>query len=144
MFESLVAGLLGDLKGDVAKKLLGELENVGKDYAANTVSKQAGRVLVKGIDEVVERAVKVLDKAEQTEEFVESYVDQMDGEWVELLDAIKAYIPLQVAVEVAKKKHGKNSAEANAARAKRKAGIEEVHEEVRDVFAGVLGGTITD
>lgn len=144
MFEALVAGLLGDLKGDIAKKLLGELENVGKDYAAKTVSKQAGRVLVKGIDEVVERAVKVLDKVGQTEEFVESYVDQMDGEWIELLEAIKTYIPLQVAVEVAKKKHGPKSAEANAAREKRKAGIEEVHEEVRDVFAGVLGGTVTD
>lgn len=144
MFEALVAGLLGDLKGDIAKKLLGELENVGKDYAAKTVSKQAGRVLVKGIDEVVERAVKVLEKGEQTQEFVESYVDQMDGEWVELLDAIKEYIPLQVAVEVAKKKYGKNSAQANAAREKRKAGIDEVHEEVRDVFAGVLGGTVAD
>lgn len=144
MFEALVAGLLGDLKGDLAKHLLKELEGVGKDYAGNAVAKQAGRVLVKGIDEVVERAVKVLHEGEKAEEFVTSYAEAMDGEWVELLEAIKDYIPLQVAVEVAKKKHGKNSDEANAARAARKAGIEEVHEEVRDVFASALGGNVTD
>lgn len=143
MFEALVEGFFGDLKNDAAKKLLHELEGVGKDLATQKVADVAGRVIVKGIDQVVAAAVKLADHLD-VHDFAEHYLDTVDEELAELTIALKAYVPLQVAVETAKHQYGNNSAEANAARAARKAGIEEVKEEVGDIFASVIGGHVTD
>jgi hypothetical protein len=143
MFDALVKEFFDGATNDLSKKLLHELEGVGKDLAKNKVSEVAGRVIVKGIDDVVAAAVKVLDNT-QTDAFTHQFLDGVDMELAELVDAIRQYVPLQVAVEVAKHKFGTNSKEANAARAARVAGIAEVKEEVGDIFASVVGGHVKD
>lgn len=142
-FDGLVKDFLGDLEKEVQKKLIAELENIGKEFAIEHVTKTLSRTILKGIDGIVAVTVKLSDRA-HAGELAHGYLDVVDEQFLQLQEALKTYVPLQIAVEVAKKEFGKNSAEANAARKEREQGIEEVREEVSDIIAALLGEHVTD
>lgn len=143
MFDAIIKAALAGVSDDIKGKLADELKDVAQDFISKNVISQVSRVILKGIDEIVEKAVKHLPK-EQVIKVAGSYTHEIDQQFVQLNEAIVTYIPLQVAVEVAKRQHGKNSAEANAARAERAKGIEEVKEEFGDLFGSILGGHVED
>jgi hypothetical protein len=143
MFDLIIKAALAGVKDDVKKKLADELRNVAEDFVTKNVTAQVARVLLKGIDEVVEKSVKLLS-SDQVEKLAGAYADEIDRQFVDLNQAIAAYVPLQVAVEMAKKEHGNKSAEANAARALRAAGIDEVKSEFGDMFGAILGNHVKD
>lgn len=143
MFEAIIKAALPGVSDSVKKLLLGELKHVASDFVTKNIMSQVARAILKGIDEVVEHAVKVLP-SEQVAKLAGAYTDEIDRQFVQLNQAIGAYIPLQVAVEIAKKQHGKTSAEANAARIARASGIDEVKDEFGDLFGSVLGQHVSD
>lgn len=143
IFASLV-GELDGLAGNVKDRLLKELKSVAAAALVDEAAKVSARALLKGVDAVVAVAVKNLS-SEQAEVLAESFVTDAIGEqYDQLQDALKAYVPLQIAVEWAKKQHGSNSGPANAARVARQAGIEELREEVRDILRVATGKSPAD
>ena len=127
------------LADEIQKKLVIDLKHIGAQALVSESAKLASRALLKGIDGVVAAAVKHLSEG-QVRSFADDFVSEVVGlQYDQLLDAFRAYVPLAVAVEQAKQNFGSSSGEANAARAKRQAGIDELREEVRDLLRVVAG-----
>jgi hypothetical protein len=143
MWQNLIGKVLPGLQDAIAKKLLGDLTKAGKKIAVDEVAKQVSRITLKGIDSFLAVAVKNLP-SDQASTLADAYTTALADQIDQFGEAIDAYLPLQLAVEVAKKQHGDKSPEANAARAARVAGIAEMRQEVRDVFRTVTGGTVAD
>lgn len=135
MLQKLVDLLSQALPLDVVTKTLSTLT---RDVAAPFIVKEVGHGLLKGIDDVVVAAVKNLptDKAQA---LTTEYAGAIEAKIGLLIQAITAYIPHQIAVEVAKKEHGTDSAEANAARADRATYINEVHADIAEIFTEITG-----
>lgn len=138
MWEEIVKVVLGTLESEGAKALLQELEQIAAGWTEPLITKEVARLLLKGIDAVVVAGVKKLDNAHALA-LTETYVVKVDDQLAALAAALGHYIPLQIAVEVAKKEHGNNSLEANAARQARKDGINAVRTDVGAVFAELFG-----
>ena len=143
MWKELIDRALPGLQDTVSKKLLGDLKKSGKKLAVDAVAKQVSRIIVKSLDSFIEVTVKNLP-GDQATALTDAYDVALSIQFDQLGDAIDAYIPLQMAVEVAKKQFGDKSPEANAARELRAAGIAEMRQEVRDIFRAVTGGTVVD
>jgi hypothetical protein len=135
----LIKQAVPDLSGDVLKSLLHDLEKVGHDALVQEAGRVTARALLKGIDAFVAVAVAHLP-VEDAEELTGAYADVLTAQLKDLSEATFDYIPLQVAVEAAKRAHGAKSAEAAAARQAREAGITEMRAEVRDVLLAASGG----
>ena len=137
-----IKDLLEDVPGlsaAVRDTLLKELEHLAATALVNEAAQVAAHVILKGIDGVVAAAVKHLpsDKAAYlTSEFASEVVGQ---QYDQLIEALQEYVPLQLAVEVAKKNFGASSAQVTSARAARAHGIAELRQEVRDVLLAVTG-----
>ena len=141
--KDLLDGIPG-LSGSVRSILLKELEQLAATALVNNAAKVAAQVILKGIDGTVATAVKHLP-ADQAARLAHEFATEVVGQqYDQLMDAFKAYVPLQLAVEVAKKAHGGASPEANAARAARAAGIAELRQEMQDLLLAVTGKTPTD
>ena len=143
MFDLIIKTALAGVKDDVKKALLNELKDVAHDFVVSHVMDKTAKIVLKGIDQVVEKSVKLLT-SDQVNKVAGAYTDEIDRQFVQLNQALATYIPLQVDVELAKKEHGKNSAEANAERVKRAAGIAEVKSEFGDLFGSILGDHVKD
>jgi hypothetical protein len=143
MFDDIIKFALVGVSDDVKKALENELKHIAEDFVAHTVIDKAAKILLKGIDNVIAASVKVLP-SKQVDKVAQAYVDEIDKQFVQLNTAISVYIPLQVDVEMQKHRFGDQSKEANDARERRKAGIEEVKAEFGDVFAAILGGRVSD
>lgn len=142
MIGDLVKNL--GLTDQIEKMLVNELKKIGAQALVGEASKLASRALLKGIDGVAAAAVKHMSDA-QAQAFANEFVSEVVGlQYDQLLDAFKAYVPLAVAVEMAKEKHGSNSAQANAARALRQTGINEMRQEVKDVLLASMGSAPAD
>lgn len=134
---------LGDL-GDGRAKLLKELRAIATGTLVDEAAKVASRVVLKGIDGVIEAAVRNLPPA-RARTLADSFLTEVIGQqYDQLREALEAYVPLQLAVEVAKRQAGPTSAQANAARARRQRGIDELREEVRDLLRTAVGKQPTD
>lgn len=138
MWEEIVKVVLGTLESEGAKAVLKELEQIAADWAEPLITKEVARLLLKGVDAVVVAGVKTLADTDALS-LTEKYVEHVDGQLAALAEALGHYIPLQIAVELAKKAHGDNSPEANAARQARRAGIDTVRTDVGAVFAELFG-----
>jgi hypothetical protein len=143
MFDSVIKAALVGVSDDVKKALQNELKHVADDFVAHSVVDKAAKILLKGIDSVIEASVKVLPST-QADKVAAAYVDEIDQQFVQLNMAISAYIPLQVDVEMQKHRFGNQSEQANDARERRKGGIAEVKAEFGDVFAAILGAHVSD
>lgn len=138
MYSDLVHDLLPDLEVDTKNKLLAELEKLSQDFAIGHISGSVAHAVLKSVDGLIAASLKVVDK-EQALILAQGFSDEVDVQMVHLQDALVRYIPLQVNVEVAKKQFGDHSADANAAREKRKVGITEVKEDVGNLMAAFVG-----
>jgi hypothetical protein len=143
MFVDLLKTALVGVPDAVKKLLEQELKHQAEEFLAKTVIKTVAHNMLKGIDDVIAASVHVLS-SDQVARLAGAYRNEIDRQFVQLNQAVATYIPLQVAVEMAKKQHGNNSPEANAARAKRAAGIDEVKTEFGDLFAAIVGEHVTD
>jgi len=143
MFDQILKIALPGVEEQVKKQLGADLKKVAAEFISENVVKTVSHTILKGIDTIVATSVHTLT-SDQVKKVAGAYTDQIDQQFVQLNQAIAAYIPLQVAVEVAKKEHGNNSAEANAARAIRANGINEVKSEFGDIFGVILGGHVQD
>lgn len=133
--KSLPAGMADDIRA--------ELEAAAKKVAQDTIAAACARLLVKGTDSAIAIAVKHLPE-NQVDPFAEAYDESVAEELAELQQALAAYAPLQCAVELAKKKHGNKSTEANEARKRREIGLSGFRSEIKDVVLSVSGGEPTD
>ena len=143
---SVIGDLVKNLGlADVIKKqLVDELKHIGTQALVTEAAKLASRSILKGLDSVVAASVKHLSPG-QAKVFTDDFVTEVVGlQYDQLLDAFRAYVPLAVAVELAKREFGSNSAQVNAARAARQVGISEMREEIRDVLLVSTGGTPVD
>jgi hypothetical protein len=138
MFEDLIGKVLGGLPFQLKDKLLGELENAVESIVTDTVSKSCSRTILKGIDGVVAASVKSLTNTD-AQALIDAYMIEIREQVLQFANAITVYVPLQVAVETAKKEHGTNSVQAKEARTAREAGIKEFREEFQDILRVVVG-----
>jgi hypothetical protein len=143
MFDDIIKTALVGVSDDVKKTLENELKHVAEEFLSHSVIDKAVKILLKGIDSVIAASVKVLPSI-QADKVATVYLNEIDKQFVQLKMAISGYIPLQVNVEMQKHRFGNQSNEANDARERRKAGIDEVKAEFGDVFAAILGGHVSD
>lgn len=143
MFEDLIRNLLPHLAGDVKTRLIKELQALGKGMVTTQVAEQFARLITKSLDAVIATAVKHLDVAD-TDHLAAAYVTQIDEQIMDFTTALHDYIPKQIAVERAKKDHGADSVEANAARVDRAKFLQEVKSEVGDLLRAATGSNPKD
>jgi hypothetical protein len=143
MFDDIIKLALPGVEEKVKKELVARLKAVAAEFISQNVVTTVSHTILKGIDTVIATSVHALT-SDQIEKLAGAYTDKIDQQFVQLNQAIGVYIPLQVAVEVAKKEHGDKSGEANAARALRAKGIDEVKSEFGDLFGVILGGHVQD
>lgn len=136
--SDLIKEALPDLNKDVFSRLSQGLEKVGREIFMGEAAKITSRALLKSLDAFIAVAVANLSN-EDAEELSGTYADALNKQLEDLGEALFAYIPLQIAVEEAKQKHGSKSSQANAARILREAGIREFRAEVKDVFLAAVG-----
>lgn len=144
MFEDLIRRTLGDLPTDVRRRLILGLEDLGKEFLVPKVADTVGRVVVKSIDGVAKAAVKSLATEEDAARLASAYLVEVTDQLSQFAEALDAYLPHALAVEVAKKAHGDKSAQANAARRERERWMNEAKSEVRDVFRAIAGQEAAD
>ncbi len=142
IFEDLLAEF--QLPADVKDRLLRELRKLGYQALADQAARLTAQALLKGIDGVVAAAVKVLPAAEAHDLADWFWQDALEAQLKQLSDALEAYVPLQVAVELAKEQRGPTSVEAAVARVARVEGIANVRAEVRDLLRAATGGDPAD
>lgn len=138
MWQQLLEKVFGALKVKGLQELLHQLESFVKPYVANEVSHAVGTVLVDGVNAVVAAAVNTLDK-ENGGVFAHAYVEQVDHDIAQLVAAFATYIPLQFAVEEARKEHGVDSPEAHEAATKRDEEMKTVQSDAKDLILEVFG-----
>lgn len=138
LFDGLIKDVLPSLEKDAAGSLLKNLESVGEGIALHRVSAEVAHIVLKSIDGVVAAAVKTLS-AEEATKIGDAYLAEIDTQVINLGEALAHYIPLQAEVEFAKRIHGNNSAEANAARAARQVGIDLIRKDIDQAFGELIG-----
>ena len=139
----LVRRSLGDLGADVKRRLIRELEDVGKGFVVPAVADAVSRTVIKSLDGVVAAAVKSLPQ-EGAERLAAAYLAEVQDQLEQFSAALLEYLPFAVAVEKSKLAFGDKSAQAEAARRTRQLFIEGVRSEVRDVFKAVAGQETAD
>jgi hypothetical protein len=143
MFEQLLKFALPHLGGDLKDRLLHQLEAAVKQLAVDQLAKSTAHVLLKSIDSVIAVAVANLSRGD-AQKLASAYALEVLRQLDQLSDAVHAYIPMQVTVEVAKQEHGATSPQAAAARKAREAGIAELKQEVKDLLKSATGGDVKD
>jgi hypothetical protein len=143
VFSDLVNKELKDISTLARTQLLHELEVAGKQVAVDVIAKSFAHGLLKAIDGVVAASIKVLPK-EDANKLLQGYVDVIDNEVAEFAEAMREYVPLQITVELNKKFYGGKSDQANAARAKREAGIANFRTQFQDIVRVAIGETPVD
>lgn len=143
MLKDLLDDVLPDLPADLGKKLLRDLEDAAETIAVAEGAKLMARALVKGIDAFAAVAVRNL-APDQSEALVDAYVLRLQEQFDQLVDATALYAPLALDVESKKERFGTKSAEANAARKAREAGILGVRQEVKDLLLAAIGDEPAD
>ena len=143
LFDDLVRRSLGDLSAEVKRRLIRDLEGIGKAFVSTSVADAVSRTVIKSLDGVVAVAVKALPQ-EESERLAAAYLAEVTEQLDEFSQALLDYLPHAVSVEVAKKSHGNNSYQAVLARLERQRFIEGVRSEVKDVFRAVAGQEPTD
>lgn len=125
------------------RRLVNDLEDLGREFLVPKVADSVGRVVVKAIDGVAKVGVKALPQAD-AERLAAAYLVEVTDQLGQFSAALDDYLPHALAVEVAKRKFGSSSAQANAARRERKKWMDEAKSEVRDIFAAIAGGEVED
>lgn len=143
MFEDLIRRTLGDLSTEVKRKLINELEDLGKEFLVPKVADSVGRIVVKSIDGVAAAAVRTLPE-EDAARLVAAYLVEVTEQLDQFSTALENYAPHPIAVEVAKKQFGSKSVQANLERMARKKWMDEVKGEARDVFRAIAGAEVED
>jgi hypothetical protein len=145
LFQDLVMKVLGSsVTTDVKRRLIAELEGLGKEFVSTQVADAVGRVIVKGVDGVAKAAVRSLDTEELAAGLAAAYLVEIQEQLHQFSDALDDYLPYAIAVEVAKRQYGSSSQQANGARAVRKRWMDEAKSEVRDIFKAVAGVEVAD
>lgn len=133
MWAQLVSKAFGLLKLEGAKTLIHQLESFAKPYLVKETALTVGAVLLEGIDAVIAAAVNSLDK-ESAGTFAHAYVEEIDHEIAGLTEAFHTYIPLQFAVEEARKEFGSGSQQEKDALTARDADIASIKDDMGALF----------
>ena len=129
--------VLNFLPAPVRDALLQELDRRGRKLVVQKVPALYGRELAESIDRFVVNVVRTVP-VEHAGEVVDAYVKTVRGNASEFGEAITAYAPKQLAVELAKKAHGEDSNEVAVARAERKSVLMTLKREVREVLESAV------
>jgi hypothetical protein len=139
IWSDLIQNGLGELTTEAKKALIQRLTALGKEFVVPQVADTVSRVFVKSLDGVVKAAVTSLEMEDDAARLCSAYLAEVQDQFDEFQAALESYLPLAIAVEVAKKTHGGSSSEANEARRQRATFLAECRAEVRDIFAAVVG-----
>jgi hypothetical protein len=144
IWSDLIQNALGELTTEAKKRLIQRLTALGKEFVVPQVADTVSRVFVKSLDGVVKAAVQGLEMEEDAARLSGAYLDAVQDQLAQFSVALEGYLPHALAVEVAKKSFGSDSAQANEARKKREGFLFECKSEVRDLFRSVMGEEVSD
>jgi hypothetical protein len=139
IWEDLIRSELGELAIEAKKRLIRQLTELGREFLVPQVADAVSRIITKSLDGVVKAAVTSLEMEDDAARLCSAYLAEVQDQFDEFQAALESYLPLAIAVEVAKKTHGGSSSEANEARRTRSVFLAECRAEVRDIFAAVVG-----
>jgi hypothetical protein len=139
IWEDLIRSELGELAIEAKKRLIRQLTELGREFLVPQVADAVSRIITKSLDGVVKAAVTSLEMEDDAARLCSAYLAEVQDQFDEFQAALESYLPLAIAVEVAKKKHGASSSEANEARRTRAVFLAECRAETRDIFAAVVG-----
>ena len=137
-FHSILVKALGGSNNPNLALIENELKTYAIGLIVPQIAKEVAHALIKSIDILVAATIKVTDEV-TAKKVAEAHLTEIAREMDVVTKVLSVYVPLQTMVELEKKLHGNQSAEANAARTKRAPAILAVKHSVENLFNIIVG-----